>query len=375
MFSQRGSTRKSLTLLSVLVIAGAWLAGCEKDGGERQWSPHYRKAVRAYRQGDYARAVELFEKALVFEPSKAEIYLDIAAIHDDFLNNAPAAISNYEKYLQHAGGGEMAEWVKRWLADARRRLAAAPEESQPAETEVNADTDTDKVIETLREQLLASERALAQERKENTGLSEQVSTLSRELSAAREEKKNLEARLAVYSDPDGGAEGGGVPGRGTGGDRDAFPKRGRTLPLSWLLCMALSVLVVALILGQRHARTREKSLLDSIQAGASGSMEDIRKEDILGKYYWVENDHSAGILSFTEKDDEIYACAVDGTTGVRSRGEGKLVGNVLTAELRTGGEQSVVTKFIFANKGRTVTAVWQGEEGTCVAAGTKAVGE
>lgn len=356
MFSQRGSKRKSLALLSVLVVAGAWLAGCEKDGGERQWSPHYRKAVRAYRQGDYARAVELFEKALVFEPSKAEIYLDIAAIHDDFLNNAPAAISNYEKYLQHAGGGEMAEWVKRWLADARRRLASAPEESQPAETEVNADTDTDKVIETLREQLLASERALAQERKENTGLSEQVSTLSRELSAAREEKKTLEGRV-------------------TADERDGFPKRRRTLPLSWLLCMALSVLVVALILGQRHARTREKSLMDSIQAGASGSMEDIRKEDILGKYYWVENDHSAGILSFTEKDDEIYACAVDGTTGVRSRGEGKLVGNVLTAELRTGGEQGVVTKFIFANKGRTVTAVWQGEEGTCVAAGTKAVGE
>ena len=145
--------------------------------------------------------------------------------------------------------------------------------------------------------------------------------------------------------------------------------------MSWLLCMALSVLVVALILGQRYTRTREKSLLASIQAGASGSSEDIRKEDILGKYYWVENDRSAGILSFTEKDDEIYACAIDGTTGVRSRGEGKLVDNVLTAELRTGGEQSVVTKFIFANKGRTVTAVWQGQEGTCVAAGTKAVGE
>jgi hypothetical protein len=250
--------------------------------------------------------------------------------------------------------------VRRWINDATVRLASSPKQADSNEAEADGEVDKEKMIESLREELRVSNEALVEERKENTNLSDQCSTLNRELEAARKEKQTLEGRLAA---------------------RPALaatrrPSRpGRPVPVSWLLCIALGILVMALILGQRSARTREKALLASIQGTVSGSVEDIHKEDIMGRYYWVENDRSAGTLSFTEKDGDIYACAIDGTTGLRSRGRGTLVGNVLTAELRSGTQEGVVTKFIFANRGRTLTAVWQGEEGTSVAAGTKAIKE
>jgi len=375
MFSQGVVARRVPVVLCVLLMAGLWLSGCGKKGGTQKGSPHYLKAVRAYRRGDYGKAVTLFQKALAIEPSNAEIYLDIAAIYDDFLGNASGAVSYYEKYLQSGAAGDKAQWVRHCLKSARGRLALAEGQERPGGTEGETAADKDQLIGTLREQVQTATQALAEEREKATSLWEEVSSLQGKLSAADEENKKLQARVASYSSDGRGPVERKAGGRITDSGRSMSAERGRTLPVSWLLCAALGVLVVALIVRQRYASAREKALVAGIQAAASGVREDIRKDDILGKYYWVENDHSAGILSFTEKDGEIYACAIDGTTGLRSRGKGKLVSNVLTAELRSGREEGVVTKFIFANKARTVTAVWQGDEGTSVAAGTKAVGE
>jgi hypothetical protein len=364
-----------LSLVLMLLVVGVSFHGCGKKKGDTQWLPHYRKAVEAYRRGDYGRAVELFKKALVLEPSNAEIYLDIAAIYDDFLKNAEGAVSNYEKYVKLVKSGEKTEWAKRWMENARRRLASPTGEEHPGGSGTEAEADKDKLIEGLREQLRTSNQALAEERTENESLAKRVSTLSRDLAAARKEKDELERKLASYAAASPAVKEGERGSQFGPGDSEASTQGRRPPPVSWLLCGALGILVVALVVGQRYARAREKTLLAGIQAAASGSGEQIGRDDILGKYYWVENDHSAGVLNFSEKDGEIHACAIDGTTRLRSRGKGKLVGNVLTAELHTGGGESVVTKFIFANKGRTVTAVWQGDEGTSVAAGTKAVGE
>ncbi|NQT81637.1 tetratricopeptide repeat protein [bacterium] len=371
MLSQNVLARKFLNVVCVSLIAAAWLQGCEKKGPRQKWSPHYRKAVRAYRQGEYAKAVSQFEKALLYDPSKAEIYLDIAAIYDDFLGNTSGAISYYEKYLRVADGGRKAKWVRRWIEQARKRLLSAEGQEQPGE----AETDKDQLIETLREELRLTKQALADETDKTSSLSGRVSSLESELSTALKEKKELELRVA--SDSGDGRQPGRDKGQVgvSGSERSISSKERRPSPASWVLCGALGVVIVALIIKQRYAREKEKALLAGIESAASGSTEHIRKDDILGKYYWVENDHSAGILSFTEKDGDMHVCVIDGTTRLRSRGKGKLIGNVVTAELRSGSEESVVTKFIFANNGRTVTAVWQGDEGTSVAAGTKAVQE
>ncbi len=367
--------RRFLIAVSVFLISGFLLSGCGKKGGIRDWSPHYRKAVEAYRRGDYKNAVSLFQKALLYDSSNAEIYLDIAAIYDDFLGDASEAVSYYEKYLRLAAGGGKTKWVRQLAEKATDRLLSAEGQEQAGGSGGETTADEDKLVETLREQLRASRQALAEERKKTTSLSEQISSLYAELSAMEKENSELRSRVSAHSGDANDAVGNKSQSRLTGSERRGLARQEGWLAASWLLCLALAILLIALLVKLRHASAREKALLASIQAAGFDSTEQLQKEDILGKYFWVENNASTGILTFTEKDGEIHVCATDKKSGARSRFKGKLIGNVLTAEPASGDVETVVTKFIFAHKGRTFTAVWQGDWGRCVAAGTKAVGD
>lgn len=367
MFSLTHAPRRVVMPFLLLILSlSMCLSGCRGKTSDEKWSPHYRKAVEAYRLGDYSRAVSLFQKALLYDPSNAGIYLDIAAIYDDLLGDAPLAISFYEKYLNVAQQGEQADWARRWLRSTRDRLSAAQKEVTPQTPETVGDKD--KLIRELREELRTANQSLDEEREKSRGLSERIAALSTQLSALREQQEHVIVR------PPGSVPAGREADRAATGERTKA-WQSRWITVAWLLCVSLGLLVIALVIRQRCAAIKERALLASIQASASGVAERIRQEDVLGKYFWVENDRSAGLLSFTEKDGEIHVCVIDGTTRLRSRGKGQLAGNVLTAELHGVGGDSIVTKFIFANKGRTVTAVWQGDEGVAMAAGTKALGE
>ena len=348
------------------------LSGCRDKTSSQKWSPHYQKAVEAYRRGyrreDYTRAVALFEKALLYEPSNAEIFLDIAAIYDDLLGDLPQAIFFYEKYLTAAGQTEKVAWVARWLRSARNRLSAAQTAKSPEGTEVVGNKD--RLVQELREELSAANQSLAAEREKSRNLSEQITALNAQLSALREQPERI-----IVRSPAPGPTARDKPGARTPVGRGEKAWQSRWVTVSWLLCVSLGLLVVALVVRQRCAAARDRALLASIQASASGAAERIDKAGVIGKYFWVENDRSAGILSFTEKDGEIHVCVIDGTTRLRSRGKGQLAGNVLTAELHGVAGESVLTKFIFANEGRTVTAVWQGDQGVAMAAGTRSLDE
>jgi hypothetical protein len=372
-FQQRLLRKLFALAMCGLLVPIVSFSGCRKRGAAQKESPHYRRAVEAYRKREYEAAVSLFQKALLYEPSNADIYLDIAAIYDDFLGDASRALSFYEKYLENPTSQEKARWVKSWAEGARKRSAAKEKEEGPAQAEPESVTDREKLVETLQEELGAAKQSLAEEKEKTRNLSDQVTVLTARLSAAEAERQQLRDQIASYSRAGlDSAEQGKTGGEEVAGQAPP-PWHRHWVTVGWLLSGCLAFLVVALLIKQRYARVAEEALLASIQASASGDTEKITKEDILGKYYWVENDHSAGVLSFTEKDNQIHVCAIEGTTRLRSRGKGQLVGNVLTAELTSPGEKGVVTKFIFANKGRTLTAVWQGDEGTAVAAGTKEV--
>lgn len=370
---QRSPVTKTV-FLGVLLVTGSALlmtCGCRKKEESQDWSPHYAEAIQAYRDRDYRKAVSLFEKALLYEPSNIDIYLDIAGIYDDFLGDLTAAISYYDKYLQVATDAEEISWTRRWVADARVRLSSASVEGTEPPAEADVAEDRDRTLEKLRVQSQESQRLLAEEKEKTRSLSERVGELTARLTEETREKEELRKRLAVLSQIEAASS--AVKG-GDGEGRRAQTRPGwfrNWVTAGWLLSVCLGFLLVVLILRQRHARRSDKSLLASVQASASGTGEEIRKEDILGKYYWVENDRSAGVLTFAERDDEIYVCAIDGTTRIRSRGKGRLENNVLTSVLSSPGEEGIITKFVFANKGRTLTAVWQGEAGIAVAAGTK----
>lgn len=364
--------------LGVLLVVGSCLisaSGCKRKERAQDWSPHYREAIEAYHGRDYRGAVSLFEKALVYQPSNIDIYLDIAGIYDDFLGDPTKALSYYDKYLQAATDQEKISWARSWAAGARKRLAVvSPEEAAPG-TQPDLTGDKDKALAELRNQLQEAQRLLAEEKEKTKSLSERVGELNAKLAAATKEQKELREQLAAASrvrQEFPAEQESRTEDTGAGAQPGWFR---HWVTAGWLLSVCLGFLLVVLIVRQKYARAKDKALLASIQASASGGGEEIRKDDVLGKYYWVENDHSAGVLTFTERDDEIHVSAIDGTTRLRSRGKGHLAGNVLTAVLSSPGEEGVMTKFIFANKGRTLTAVWQGEEGTAVAAGTKEMQE
>ncbi len=356
-----------------LLVTTISLSGCGKKPPASEGSPHYRRAVQAYDRGDFQKAVSLFMKAHSIDPSNTDIYVDIAAIYDDFLGNPSMALSFYEKYLENPTSEEKAAWVRRWAANARKRAAAKPAVEGQVPPGPETVTESDQYIQSLQDQIRSANQLLVEEKEKTRNLSERIAALNARLSAAEKERQELRHQMAA--DSRAGSE---LPDRGKD---DADSARSQVTPawhrqwvtVGWLLSACLAFLVVALIIRQRYARMADRALVASIQASAAGENEAVQKDDILGKYFWVENDHSAGLLSFTEKDDEIHVCAIDGTTRLRSRGKGQLVGNVLTAELSSPGEEGVMTKFIFANKGRTLTAVWQGDQGTAVAAGTKEV--
>ena len=364
--------------LGVLLVVGSCListSGCKRKERAQDWSPHYREAIEAYHGRDYHRAVSLFEKALVYQPSDIDIYLDIAGIYDDFLGDPAKAISYYDKYLQVATDQEKISWTRSWAAGARKRLAVVSQEEAAPGTQPDLTGDKDKALAELRNQLQEAQRLLAEEKEKTKGLSERVGELNAKLAEATKEQKELREQLAAASrvrQEFPAEQESRTEDTGAGAQPGWFR---HWVTAGWLLSVCLGFLLVVLIVRQKYARAKDKALLASIQASASGGGEEIRKEDVLGKYYWVENDHSAGVLTFTERDDEIHVSAIDGTTRLRSRGKGHLAGNVLTAVLSSPGEEGVMTKFIFANKGRTLTAVWQGEEGTAVAAGTKEMQE
>jgi hypothetical protein len=370
-FARRsGLTRRAVSWVLCWFLAAGWvLLGCREETSERKWSPHYRKAVAAYQEGDFTGALALFEKALLYEPSHSELYLDIGAIYEDFLGDPQKAVSCYEKFLEQQAEGEKAEWVKGLIRVAKARPAV--QASRSPETEPAGDTgDPDQLVETLRGKLADSEQALAEEKMKSGNLATQLTALGTRLSASQEKERQLQERLATYVTV--APETVAAERRGLISSRRTQAER-RWLTVGWLLCSSLFILVVALIVKQRYAAAKERELIAGIQASAEGSNQRLREDDILGKYFWVENDHSAGVLSFTKKDDEICVCAIDGTTRLRSRGKGRLLGNVLSAELRDAGGEGVPTKFIFANGGRTLTAIWAGEEGSTIAAGTKDV--
>jgi len=261
MFRESILARKLLLGVFVFVVAVNCLSGCGKKGGTRSRFPHYRMAVEAYREGNYDKALSLFQRALLYDRANAEIYLDMAAIYDDFVGDTARAISCYEKYLGLAGESEKAHQVRKWVEEARARLAVAAGTERPEAAGEEKEADEGQGTPALRERLLATRQALADEKDKTASLSEKVSGLYSSLSAALKENKELKARLAG----------------GSGGENRRF------IPLGWLVCIALGIIVVGLVIKQKYSAGRRESVAAGVRLGPSDGTEEVRKEDILGK--------------------------------------------------------------------------------------------
>ena len=87
------------------------LAGCDRLGNSR-YSQLMQDADNKSAQGDFERAVNLYEAALDDSPRGAEVHYKMALLYDDKLNDPVSALHHFKRYLALSPNGPHAKDVK-----------------------------------------------------------------------------------------------------------------------------------------------------------------------------------------------------------------------------------------------------------------------
>src|SRR5262245_36723617 len=80
------------------------LAGCDRVGNSR-YGQLVQDADNKAAQGDFGRAVNLYEAALDDSPRGAEVHYKLALLYDDKLNEPVSALHHFKRYLSISSTG------------------------------------------------------------------------------------------------------------------------------------------------------------------------------------------------------------------------------------------------------------------------------
>src|SRR2546429_7465961 len=108
-FSRR--TIVACARISIIFICGL-AGGCDRMGGPR-YSQLTQDADSKSAQGDFERAINLYEAALDDSPRCAEIHYKLALLYDDKLNDPISALHHFKRYLALSPDGPHANEVKK----------------------------------------------------------------------------------------------------------------------------------------------------------------------------------------------------------------------------------------------------------------------
>src|SRR5438874_4041189 len=102
-----------------IAIASVWLSlffACGFLGCDRLMSSRYSQLTQdadsKSAQGDFERAINLYEAALDDSPRCAEIHYKLAVLYDDKLNDPVSALHHFKRYLALSPNGPHANEVK-----------------------------------------------------------------------------------------------------------------------------------------------------------------------------------------------------------------------------------------------------------------------
>jgi tetratricopeptide (TPR) repeat protein len=300
-------------LLCVLLAPGCGSRDAETG---RRYGIHLQRGVEAYTRGDYGQALKLFQRALQFNKDDPEVYLYIGELYDDYLADKLKAIEYYKKFLERSRDAELNTWVKEWIADAEAAAAGVAPET---------DLVTSGDPEVQRKELLAK--------------------YARALNKIRA----LEKQVAAYESE-----------RTAGG-------RGQPPRLPWLLGSLVAGGAAAALLVAWIARLRRPTqpLKPAAEAPA------LDQEQVLGRYFWVENEFNLGTLAIAREDTRIRIESASLSTKARSVGYGSLENNALSVDLMDESGQTAPTVFRFALDGMSFTAEWTDDLGPGMAIGMR----
>jgi tetratricopeptide (TPR) repeat protein len=108
-FPLSGTTREVCIWLSILFVLG--LTGCDYMGASRR-AQLVQDADTKSAQGDFTRAINLYEAALDDSPRCAEVHYKLALLYDDKLNDPVSALHHFRRYLALSPDGAHAADVK-----------------------------------------------------------------------------------------------------------------------------------------------------------------------------------------------------------------------------------------------------------------------
>src|SRR5438876_4255292 len=107
-FSRR--TIVACARISIIFICGL-AGGCDRMGGSRS-SQLTQDADSKSAQGDFARAIDLYEAALDDSPRSPEVHYKLALLYDDKLNDPVSALHHFKRCLALSPNGPHANEVK-----------------------------------------------------------------------------------------------------------------------------------------------------------------------------------------------------------------------------------------------------------------------
>src|SRR5438105_13476757 len=113
------SATSRASLLGQRIVSYAWLSmlfisalsGCDRLGGSR-YAQLTQDADSKSAQGDFERAINLYEAALDDSPRGAEIHYKLAVLYDDKLNDPINALHHFKRCLALSPKGPHANDVK-----------------------------------------------------------------------------------------------------------------------------------------------------------------------------------------------------------------------------------------------------------------------
>src|SRR5882757_11091431 len=102
--------------IAIAYVSLSIFVGCAFTGCDRLMSSRYAQLVQdadgKSAQGDFERAINLYEAALDDSPRGAEVHYKLALIYDDKLNDPVSALHHFKRYLALSPNGPHAKDVK-----------------------------------------------------------------------------------------------------------------------------------------------------------------------------------------------------------------------------------------------------------------------
>jgi tetratricopeptide repeat protein len=300
-----------MVLLVFLALCGC---GDKSDSGKKR-DAYHRRGVRAYRRGEYEKAVKYFEKAIVFNPEDPDPYLAAAEIYDDYLDNKTLARERYSRYIALSDNDDLKAAALGWIGE-----------------DLTGDQG-DTIIPTEEK---IYKKSIEQLNKEKRDLKLKITSSSKRIDKLKKKLAEQEHRTKRY-------------------------RLGRVALVVVPLGLVLQFLMIV------HFRSKQRRR----RTVFSDTIREIPVH-IDGKYLIIEDGSGIGSVDFkptAEKEIEV-TCYNDKSDEISS-GTGKLERDAIDVTLQGDTEQPTQARFEFHDHGATFTAAWRSPDGSSLAVGIK----